>query len=309
MWKSFLYFSGSQRAGIVVLAVFVVVAFLFDRFIPVLMPEKEVVSDSLFQLEFKAFRESLQSLDSLRAIEREARFRNQFQHNNQSFPKNEISLFSFDPNKLDSAGFTRLGLSRRVAANIIRYRSKGGYFKDADAFSKIYGISPERFSELKPFIKISEEARHKIDSTKLSRQLIKQEETLIVELNTADTTALIQLRGIGRYTAVRIVRFRNTSGGFFRKEQVLDIEGITREMYEQFEGNITVNPDIVRKIRINTASVERLRAHPYLNFYQAKEIYELRRKKGKLTHVGELRKLHELDNLTLEKVSEYFSFE
>lgn len=309
MWKSFFYFSGSQRAGIVFLAVLIILVFLADRLMPLWFPDKDIVADSGFQQEFVAFRQSLLSLDSLRAIERENRFRNMYRKDYQSFKKDDVALFIFDPNKLDSAGFTRLGLSPRIAGNILRYRSKGGFFKDADAFAKVYGISEERFAALKPFIQISTENRMSADSLKYSGQSAKLQVPVIVELNTADTTELIQLKGIGRYTALRIVRFRNLSGGFFRKEQVLDVDGITPELYEQVQAYLTVNPDIVRKIRINTASLEKLRAHPYLNFYQAKEIYELRRKKGKLNHVGELRKLQELDNSTLGKVSEYFSFD
>ncbi len=309
MWKSFFYFSGSQRAGIVLLAVLIILVFVVDRFIPVCFPEKTTTPDSVFQMEFQAFRQSLLSLDSLRAIERENRFRNQYQRYFQEFQKESITLFSFDPNKLDSAGFTRLGLSSRIAGNILRYRSKGGFFKDADAFSKVYGISPERFAALKPHIHISIDEKHLIDSAKHPDWSGKLQVQAMVELNTADTAELIQLKGIGRYTALRIVRFRNLSGGFFRKEQMLDVEGITPEMYEQVQAYLTVDPEIVRKIRINTASIEKLRAHPYLNFYQAKEIYELRRKKGRLKHAGELKKLQELDNYTLEKVSEYFNFE
>jgi DNA uptake protein ComE-like DNA-binding protein len=307
MWKSFFYFSGSQRAGIVLLAVFIILVFVADRFIPLWLPEKSGTTDSVFQVEFHAFRQSLQSLDSLRAIERENRYRNLFQRDFQTFQKESITLFNFDPNKLDSAGFTRLGLSPRVAGNILRYRSKGGFFKDADAFSKVYGISQERFADLKPFIRISLQDRTLNDSSKYIDQSDKI--PLVVELNTADTAQLIQLKGIGRYTAHRIVRFRNLSGGFFRKEQIMDVEGITLEMYEKLQAFVTVDPQIVRRININTASLEKLRAHPYLNFYQAKEIYELRRRKGKLKHAGELRRLQEFDNLTLEKVTEYFNFE
>jgi DNA uptake protein ComE-like DNA-binding protein len=309
MWKSFFYFSGSQRAGIVVLSVLIILVFVADRLIPVWFPEKPVTADSVFQKEFELFSRSLQSLDSLRKLERESRYSNRYQANNQSFQKDNISLFSFDPNVLDSAGFTHLGLSPRVAGNILRYRAKGGFFRDADAFSKVYGITAERFAELKPYIRINIQDKYLKDSSKLAGQHENKHVPVVVELNTADTADLIQVRGIGRYTALKIVRFRNMSGGFFRKEQMLDIEGITPEMYGQVQEFITVDPAIVRKIKINTASIEKLRAHPYLNFYQAKEIYELRRRKGKLNHVAELRKLQELDNSTLEKVAEYFSFE
>jgi len=52
-----------------------------------------------------------------------------------------------------------------------------------------------------------------------------------------------------------------------------------------------------------------LKSHPYLNFYQAKQIYELRRKKGKLSGLAELAKLSEINELTLEKIAVYLNFE
>jgi hypothetical protein len=42
-----------------------------------------------------------------------------------------------------------------VAHNILKYRSKGGLFTTPESFSKVYGISPEKYDELKPFIRIS----------------------------------------------------------------------------------------------------------------------------------------------------------
>jgi len=65
----------------------------------------------------------------------------------------------------------------------------------------------------------------------------------------------------------------------------------------------------VQKIKINTASVERMKSHPYFNFYQSKAVYELRRKKGKLKDISDLKVLSEFTPEALSKLKPYLSFE
>lgn len=71
-------------------------------------------------------------------------------------PSNDYTLFAFNPNTADSTTLSRLGLSHRVINNLMRYRQKGGYFRKPDDLSKIYGLSEEKFLELKPYISLSE---------------------------------------------------------------------------------------------------------------------------------------------------------
>ena len=84
---------------------------------------------------------------------------------------------------------------------------------------------------------------------------------------------------------------------------------MTTENYQRIAPYCTVDPTFIRKIKVNTASIERLRSHPYLNFYQAKQIYELRRKKVKLTKIQDIEKLSEMNDSVLMKIGPYLSFE
>lgn len=84
-------------------------------------------------------------------------------------------------------------------------------------------------------------------------------------MNTADTTLLKRIPGIGSGIAKRIVAYRNRLGGFYRVEQLREIEYVTPEMNEWFEVSST---DSLVKIPVNKASLERLRNHPYMNFYK-----------------------------------------
>lgn len=307
MWKNFFFFSGSQRAGIILL-LFLILLVLTFRFVWLERVNNNFAfeSDSAFLQEFEDFKQSLVSIDSLRKAERENRFKRASQASIAA-----AELFPFNPNELDSAGFVRLGLSQRIASNILKYRSRGGRFRDAEGFSRVYGISEAKYAVLKPYIIIPAEKKlpAETDSIPLGTDKSQLELHFWVELNTADTTELMRIKGVGRYIASGIVHYRNQLGGFLKTDQLLEVRGITPENFDAISSFCKVNESLIRKIRINTASVDRLRTHPYLNFYQARQIYELRRKKGKLQNIDELSKLSELDNITIEKIKVYFSFD
>jgi competence ComEA-like helix-hairpin-helix protein len=119
----------------------------------------------------------------------------------------------------------------------------------------------------------------------------------------------MQVKGIGRGYAKGIVRFRRETGGFISVEQLREVYGMSPENFERIRSSCTVNIDLVRKINVNTATVERLNAHLYLNFYQSKAIYELRRKKGKLNGMTDLKGLSEFKPEDLSKIQPYLTFE
>lgn len=125
-------------------------------------------------------------------------------------------------------------------------------------------------------------------------------------MNTADTALLKRIPGIGSGIAKRIVAYRNRLGGFYRVEQLREIEYVTPEMSEWFEVSST---DSLVKIPVNKASLERLRNHPYMNFYKARAIIELRRKRGKIKGLPQLSMLEEFTEEDLQRLAPYLAFD
>jgi DNA uptake protein ComE-like DNA-binding protein len=312
MWKDFFYFSKGQRTGIIVLVVLILLAITVNYMLPLFFPVTEK-DGSAFRAEVEHFKKSLVSNDSLRQImwekQNEIRQR-EFQEKYHTFAatkkqklEEKYTLFTFDPNLLDSAGFVRLGLKPYVAANIQKYRKGGGRFKTAADFGKVFGIKPEKFKELESYITIAE--------VKLLQQVIQpvKRTDIVVELNSADTSLLMQVKGIGRGYAKGIIRFRQQTGGFVSVDQLSEVYGMRLENLEKIRPFCKVNPDLVQKIKVNTATAERLKSHPYFNFYQAKALYEFRRKKGKLKDINELNILSEFTPQVISKLKPYLSFE
>lgn len=65
-------------------------------------------------------------------------------------------------------------------------------------------------------------------------------ETPLVNINTADLTALDTLPGVGPATAQAIVDFRDTNGPFGAIEEIMEVSGIGPAKYEQMKELITV---------------------------------------------------------------------
>ena len=129
-----------------------------------------------------------------------------------------------------------------------------------------------------------------------------------IDINSADTTELQQLYGIGPTFALRIVKFRNLLGGFARKEQLLEVYGMTEERYNGFVEHVTVDPSKVHRIDINTATVEQLKRHPYLDYYQARAIVDYRNQGNFYRSMDDLKKISLIDPTTLTKIEGYIQF-
>ena len=147
----------------------------------------------------------------------------------------------------------RLGLSERQAESIGNYRAKGGRFRSKADFQKMYVVSDTLFARLEPYIEIPK-----------------------LELNAADSAALVGLRGIGPWYARKILDYRDRLGGFVAPEQLLEVEGIDAERYAGFAGDIRVDASRIRRLDLWRAGDSLLARHPYLGPKEARSIVRYR---------------------------------
>lgn len=125
-----------------------------------------------------------------------------------------------------------------------------------------------------------------------------------VNANTADTTEWMKIPGIGSYYAKSIVRYRQQLGGFVSPAQLAEIEGLP----ESAMAFISINPREIKTMNINKLTLNQLRQHPYLNFYQAKEICDYRRLKGPIHNLQELKLLKDFPPDEIERLKPYIEF-
>jgi len=124
-----------------------------------------------------------------------------------------------------------------------------------------------------------------------------------VELNHADSIQLMRIPGIGKGYSIAILLYRKRLGGFYKKEQILEIEGIPTSVLDflDLQGD-------VQKIEINKLTVNQLRKHPYINFYRAKAIWDYRQKYGKIKDINQLSLLNEFQPEDIERLSPYIAY-
>ena len=134
-------------------------------------------------------------------------------------------------------------------------------------------------------------------------------EGTVVELNTADTTILKKVPGIGSTFAKRIVSYRNLLGGFYSVTQLSEVYGIDEDRYASLVQWFSADMDLISKIQLNVITQDSLNRHPYINYSQSRVIMQLRRQKGKLAGWENLQLLNEFTEADKIRLQYYLSFE
>lgn len=298
MWKDFFYYTKSERRvillllaiALLLLGIWAITEYLRPVEVPVTLSESE---------EIDSFLANLEEQEKIRK---------------SHTPKNEISavLQPFDPNTADSVLLRQLGLPVYIVRNILKYRAKGGVFRSPESFSRIYGLKEEVYQKLKPYITIAPLVSVSHVRTDTFRQLKdtipyipKYEEGTIVDLNKADTSILKRIPGIGSTLARMIVVYRQRLGGFYDVSQLQEVPHVGVELNKWF----VVTPAGLHKIQVNSASLDKLRSHPYMDFYKAKAIMEYHRKRGKIKGLSQLSMFEEFTEKDLKRLSPYLTFE
>ena len=244
----------------------------------------------------------------------------------KKYPRDTIAIRMqvFDPNTADSSTLVHLGLKKWQASNMLKYRAKGGRYRQAEDMKKLYGMTDSMYQALLPYIQIDTMAvkqyrdsvrKSRIDTTQsdsVPRYICPKRDT-VLNLRTADTTELKLIRGIGSYRAKQIVRYRQQLGGFTHVEQLREIKALQPLLIDTLSADsllahFWLDSIIVEPLSVNSIGVERLQRHPYLSFEQAKAIYELRRRKVRLNSIEALEQLDCFTPEELLRVAPYLSF-
>ena len=235
----------------------------------------------------------------------------QYDQNQGNFQK--TALFLFDPNTLSEDGWKKLGLRDKTIKTIQNYISKGGRFKKPEDLQKIYGLRKSDYEKLTPYIRIEstnfvqtirdETKPATINETQQSKEY--KPRYTVIDINTADTSDYISLPGIGSRLAARIVNFREKLGGFYSIEQVGETYAVPDSTFQKIKQYLKLeNPDI-RKININTATIDELKAHPYIKYSLANPIVAYRNEHGPFLKLEDLKKVMAVTEEVYKKISPY----
>ena len=227
----------------------------------------------------------------------------------------QAERFAFDPNTADSTELLRLGLKPWQVRNIYKYRAKGGVFRKAEDFARIYGLSKKEYRTLRPYITISDDYRPASELVGERKPLqVSERDTLKfpvklaageqVVLNRADTAMLRRVPGIGSAWAKRIAAYGKRLGGYVAVGQLLELDDFPKEALAYFR----VDSPTPEKLNLNKLSVAQMRRHPYLNFFQARAIDDYRRLRGPLHSLDDLRLHRDFKPEDIERLRPYVCF-
>ncbi|MBD1398319.1 helix-hairpin-helix domain-containing protein [Pontibacter sp. JH31] len=233
-----------------------------------------------------------------------------------------VALQPFNPNHLSEAQWQELGLPQFMARRILNYRNKVGDFTYKAELGKIYGLPDSVFQQLYPHIQLPE--------TRPSRYSRNQDiavnrtapnpnwtsnprprERFILapfNINTADTTALKQIRGIGSKLSARIVKYRDGLGGFHSMAQVQEVYGLPTATVDSLQKYTFVPKSVtIKQLSLNQANADELKAHPYISSNVARAIVAYREQHGAFRQVSEIRQIKIVTAELFEKISPYLT--
>jgi competence ComEA-like helix-hairpin-helix protein len=225
-------------------------------------------------------------------------------------PGTSEELFYFDPNTLSTEGWRKLGLRDKTIQTIQNYLAKGGKFNKPEDLKKIYGLFTDEFERLAPYIRIAETGvsyQNMDDLTINKPSATNKSKYNVIDVNAADTTAFISLPGIGSKLAARIVNFREKLGGFYSIEQVAETFGLPDSTFDRIKQYLKLEKISVKKININTASLEELKSHPYIKYSIANPVVAYRNQHGPFQKIEELKKVMVITEEVYTKILPYLS--
>ena len=313
--KKFFYFTRTERRGILLLCTLIL---LVSGGTQVYFHRQEKASRPSAEDRAEQLRMQQEEEDFLATIQEEeemGRARHRPPEDTGFRPgKPAVTPFPFDPNRADSLTLRRLGLPGWMARNIVRYRERGGRFRHPDDFRKIYGLTDEQYAALEPYIRIAPQdtarpAPPRLYTAQTERDTLarpyKYPAGTVIELNRADTTELKKIPGIGSGIARLITGYRQRLGGFYTLEQLREID-LDPEPLRPW---LRIDSTAIRRLNLNRVGIDRLRRHPYFNFYQAKAIVERRKKHGPLRSLKVFALYEEFTEADFERMRHYVCFE
>ena len=317
--KDYLTFTRKERIGILIVAIII----LASLFLPGILSKSSGSNPTRIDTSWMAavkrleIKDSNASKNNFLKDDDENTHVYQYDRKKSNFYEGKNvtgELFYFDPNTISATGWKRLGLRDKTIQTIQNYLSKGGHFYKPDDLQKIYGLHKDEYERLTSYVKIEPKSPN---SNEQFVSLTPKNEThpvktyaaryAVIDINTADTSSLIALPGIGSKLASRIVTFRDKLGGFYSIEQVGETYGLPDSTFQKIKQYLKLDNTSVKKININTATIDEMKAHPYIKYSLASPIVTYRNEHGSFSKIEDIMKVMAVNDDIFKKIAPYLT--
>ncbi|WP_347924652.1 helix-hairpin-helix domain-containing protein [Pontimicrobium sp. SW4] len=256
MKKSHFKFTKGQRSGIFLLLLIILIMQSLYYFVDFSSKDIPINKDELIVFQ--------NEIDSLRLVEIEAQ---------------QSKIFPFNPNYItDYKGYT-LGMLPEEIDRLLKFREQNKWVNSTKQFQEVTKVSDSLLNAISPYFKFPEWVTNPKPKASFKYQN-DTPKTFIqkIDLNTATAKQLQGINGIGEKLSDRIIKFRNKfEGGFIDDVQLQDVYGISLEVMERLLNEFTVKtPRQIKKIRLNSTSIEQLVTIQHIDYEIAYEILDQR---------------------------------
>lgn len=111
---------------------------------------------------------------------------------------------------------------------------------------------------------------------------------LKISLNEQSPEKWMQLKGIGGVYGKRIVKYQKLLGGYYSKEQLLEVYGIDSLLFAKIAKDIEDHSEPYRTMNINKLALDQMKKHPYLSGTKCKQILQYREQSFPIKNIEEL---------------------
>lgn len=273
--REYFTFTKKERNGIIVLLFLLVILIIVRVYQNNLSYGEIVLMNDDFKNEIEEFEKSLVPKESKEKKVASSHTNENLKTDSWTIPK---KMFEFDPNKVSINELQDLGLSEKQIKTFINYREKGGRFFQKNDVLKIYGIDEKQYKFLEPYIIIN------LDKSEEAKEV----ENEFIEINSAHIEELIKIKGIGTSYAKKIIKYRNILGGYYNKNQLLEVYGMDSIRYLGIVNQIIIDTNKIIQINLNKTDFKTLIKHPYLNKYQTEAILKFKELEGEFSDVEQI---------------------
>jgi DNA uptake protein ComE-like DNA-binding protein len=277
IFKSHFWYNKSQRNGIFLLIIFVVILQLFI-FSDVFSSDKILNTNKTELLVFQ------KKIDSLKIIEIE---------------KRKPKMYPFNPNYITDYKGEQLGMSLLEIDRLLAFREKNKFINSKDEFQKVTKVSDSLLSIMSPYFKFPEWVINKRKQTSKNSDSfyrIKKPEVKRVlssiDINKATAEDFRTINGIGSAFSERIIKYREKLQGFSLRSQLYEVWGLDKEIANKvlLVFKIIEKP-LIKKKNVNTVSFKELLKNPYINYDLCVKIFNYRDEVAELQDISELKKI------------------
>ena len=217
--KSVLGYSKSQRIGIIIFFMIIIVAQGFYYFWDFSDLDKVDKAKSKWLA-------NQSIIDSLKL-------------DNKNF---KATIYPFNPNFLTDFKGYKLGMSVDEIDRLLAYRKQNKFVNSATEFKAVTKVSDSLLNTISPYFKFPDWVNNKKENYQsfVKKDFRKPDNIVVLDINQATKEDLMKVYGIGDKISDRILEQKFKLGGFVSMAQMQDIWGLSPEVIEKLNTSFEI---------------------------------------------------------------------